>query len=89
MASARTRRWISGCHFDLHIVQQDRLQRATAGDFEQRLKVIIRDTATKADVSLDCRTAEMAIENCLGGLKPDALVLAVQQLAEAHYGARG
>jgi hypothetical protein len=31
----------------------------------------------------------MAIENCLRGLEPDALVLAVQQLAQAFYSARG
>src|SRR4029453_16068413 len=50
--------------------------------------MFVRGTATKTNVCLDCRTAKMAIENCLRGLKPDALVLAVQQLAQTLYSAR-
>ena len=37
----------------------------------------------EADIRLDRGPAEMPIEDCLRGLEPNALVLAVQELAQA------
>ena len=62
---------------------------APASDLDQRRQVAVGATATKADIRLNCRTAKMAIEDCLRGLESDALVLAVQQLAQALDSARG
>jgi len=61
----------------------DRLQRATASDFDQRCKMTIGDTATETDVCLDCRPAEMPVEDRPGGLQTHSLVVAVEQLAQA------
>ena len=44
-------------------------------------------TAPHRDIGLDCWSAQMPVENCLRRLKPNALIIAVQQLAQALYGA--
>src|SRR5258708_2597238 len=62
------------------------LFRATSAQWRKGLR---RDSTMEADVRLDCRSAQMAVENCLRRLKLDALVLAVQQLAQTLHGARG
>jgi hypothetical protein len=38
---------------------------------------------SQREIGLDCRSAQMAAENCFGGLKLDALVVAVQEFAQA------
>jgi hypothetical protein len=43
--------------------------------------VIVRDTATKADVHLDFRPGEMPIEGNLGRFQTRVFVAAVEQLA--------
>jgi hypothetical protein len=43
--------------------------------------VTVRDTAIEADVCLDCRPAQMPVEDCLRRFELDALVRAVEQLA--------
>jgi hypothetical protein len=43
--------------------------------------VIVRDTATKADVHLDFRPGEMPIEGDLGRFQTHVFVAAVEQLA--------
>ena len=47
------------------LVQVYRLGSPLPRHLEQRRKVIVRDTAIEADVCLDCRPAQMPIENCL------------------------
>jgi hypothetical protein len=84
----RLRQRVGRGQLDLDILQHDRLQRSTASDLYQRCKMIIGGTATKVNIRLDCRAAKMAIEDCLRSLEPDALVFAVQQLAQALDGAR-
>jgi hypothetical protein len=62
----------------LPILQHDRLQRATVCGFNERRNLIVRDTAMEADV--DCRPAEMAVEDRLRRLQAHFLVAAVEQL---------
>jgi hypothetical protein len=73
------RQWI-GRHFHLHILQQDRLQRATARDLDQRCNVTVVTTAMEANVRLNCRSAEMSVTDRLGRLQAHSLIAAVEQL---------
>jgi hypothetical protein len=51
--------------------------------------VTVRFGAMEADVRLNGGSTEMPVEDCLRGLESNALVLAVQQFAQALYSARG
>ena len=46
-------------------------------------------TASHGEIGLDCRSTQMPVEDCLRRLKPDALVLTIQELAQTLYSARG
>ena len=48
--------------------------------FDQRRNVIVRDTTMEADVRLDCRPAEMSVEDRLCRLQAHSFVAAVEQL---------
>jgi hypothetical protein len=62
--------------------------RTSTGNFEKRRKVIVRDAAMEADVCLDCRSAQMAVENRSCSFQTHSFIAAVQQFAQALYGAR-
>ena len=74
--------------FYLHILQHDRLQRATASHLDQRRKVIVRGIGIEVDVGLNCRSAQIPVEDCPRRLELDTLVAAVQQLTQARDRAR-
>ncbi len=57
-------RWRCRCYLYLHILQHDRLQRATASSRDQRLEMIGGSTASHPKIGLDCRSAKMAVEDC-------------------------
>ena len=66
----------------------DRLGSPLPRHLDQRRNVIIRDTTIEADVRLDCRSAQMPVEDRLCRLKLDALIRALQQLTQALDRAR-
>ena len=55
---------------------------------QQRLETLGGSTSSHRDIGVDCRSAQMPVEDCLRGLELDALVRAVQQLATPLYSAR-
>ena len=71
------------------LVQVDRFSPPLPRHLNQRLEMLGGSTAPHREVGLDCRPAQMPVENRLSRLKPDALVLAVQQFAQTLYSARG
>ena len=74
---------------DISLIQVYRLGSPLPRHLEQRLEMLGGSTAPHRDIGLDCRSAQMAVEDCLRRLELDALVIAVQQLAQALYSTRG
>jgi adenylate cyclase len=87
-ASARMQQRVGRHYLDLRVLQQDRFRCSSARDLKHRLKMTVGVGVVEADGRLDRRTAEMPVEDCLRSLQPNALVVAVEQLAKALYSAR-
>ena len=65
----------------MSVIQVYRLGSPLPRHLKQRRKMTVRDTTMAADVRLDCRSAQMPVEDGFRRLELDALVRAVQKLA--------